>query len=223
MANGYSTVSSNVNDNAGQLLWEQCLKRLRSAVPEAQFNTWIRPLQVVGDRSDFVLGAPNRFIRDFVEEKFGESIDACLKDASNAQIDTAAFIVQDAEAPSVARPVFKSSPAAGADVSPVSHPIADDDMALGKPRRSPAAVTGTRTAIVPENNRTVVPSHQHNLVDSYTFSNFVEGKSNQLALAAAQQVAKSPGDAYNPLFLYGGVGLGKTHLMHAVGNALRLQ
>ena len=68
-----------------------------------------------------------------------------------------------------------------------------------------------------------MPSHQHNLVDSYTFSNFVEGKSNQLALAAAQQVAKSPGDAYNPLFLYGGVGLGKTHLMHAVGNALRLQ
>ena len=223
MANGYSTVSSNVNDNTGQLLWEQCLKRLRSAVPEAQFNTWIRPLQVVGDRSDFVLGAPNRFIRDFVEEKFGESIDACLRDASNSQIDTAAFVVQDAESPSDARPAFKSSPAAGGDVSPVSHPIADDDMALGKPRRAPAVVTATRTAIVPENNRTVVPSHQHNLVDSYTFSNFVEGKSNQLALAAAQQVARSPGDAYNPLFLYGGVGLGKTHLMHAVGNALRLQ
>ena len=103
MANGYSTVSSNVNDNTGQLIWEQCLKRLRSAVPEAQFNTWIRPLQVVGDRSDFVLGAPNRFIRDFVEEKFGESIDACLRDASNSQIDTAAFVVQDAESPSVAR------------------------------------------------------------------------------------------------------------------------
>jgi chromosomal replication initiator protein len=63
--------------------------------------------------------------------------------------------------------------------------------------------------------------HQHNLVSSYTFSNFVEGKSNQLALAAANQVAENPGDAYNPLFLYGGVGLGKTHLMHAVGNALK--
>ena len=223
MANGYSTVSSNVNDNTGQLLWEQCLKRLKSAVPEAQFNTWIRPLQVVGDQSDFVLGAPNRFIRDFVEEKFGESIDACLKDASNSQIDTAAFIVQDAGSPSVGRPTFQSSPVAGGDVSPVSYPIADDDMVLGKPRRAPAVVTATRTAIAPDNNRTVVPSHQHNLVDSYTFSNFVEGKSNQLALAAAQQVAKSPGDAYNPLFLYGGVGLGKTHLMHAVGNALRLQ
>ena len=223
MANGYSTVSSNVKDNTGQLLWEQCLKRLRSAVPEAQFNTWIRPLQVVGDQSDFVLGAPNRFIRDFVEEKFGESIDACLKDASNSQIDTAAFIVQDVGSPSVARPTFQSSPVAGGEVSSVSHPIADDDMALAKSRRTPAVVTATRTAIVPDNNGTIVPSHQHNLVDSYTFSNFVEGKSNQLALAAAQQVAKSPGDAYNPLFLYGGVGLGKTHLMHAVGNALRLQ
>ena len=65
------------------------------------------------------------------------------------------------------------------------------------------------------------PSHQHNLVESYTFESFVEGKSNQLALAAAHQVAENPGDSYNPLFLYGGVGLGKTHLMHAVGNALR--
>lgn len=63
--------------------------------------------------------------------------------------------------------------------------------------------------------------HQHNLVTGYTFSTFVEGKSNQLALAAASQVAENPGDAYNPLFLYGGVGLGKTHLMHAVGNALK--
>jgi chromosomal replication initiator protein len=60
-----------------------------------------------------------------------------------------------------------------------------------------------------------------NLVAGYTFERFVEGKSNQLALAAAQQVSEHPGDSYNPLFLYGGVGLGKTHLMHAVGNAMR--
>lgn len=65
------------------------------------------------------------------------------------------------------------------------------------------------------------PNHQHKLVANYTFQSFVEGKSNQLALAAAKQVAENPGHSYNPLFLYGGVGLGKTHLMHAVGNALR--
>ena len=63
--------------------------------------------------------------------------------------------------------------------------------------------------------------HQHNLVTNYTFGNFVEGKSNQLAVAAANQVAQNPGGSSNPLFLYGGVGLGKTHLMHAVGNALK--
>ena len=59
-----------------------------------------------------------------------------------------------------------------------------------------------------------------NLNPTLTFANFVEGKSNQLARAASQQVAENPGAAYNPLFIYGGVGLGKTHLMHAVGNAI---
>lgn len=63
-----------------------------------------------------------------------------------------------------------------------------------------------------------VVEHQSNLNPNFTFENFVEGKSNQLAKAAAKQVADNPGAAYNPLFLYGGVGLGKTHLMHAIGN-----
>ena len=222
MSNGYSTASSNVDNEAGDLLWEQCLKRLRSAVPEAQFNTWIRPLQVVADQTDFVLGAPNRFIRDFVEEKFGESIGSCLRDASNSQVDSAAFVVQNTGSSSASMPTFQSPPTAGGNVSPTPDPIADDDVAVGTLRSAPQVVAGT-TMSGARVNRSVVPSHQHNLVDNYTFSNFVEGKSNQLALAAAQQVAKSPGDAYNPLFLYGGVGLGKTHLMHAVGNALRLQ
>lgn len=76
-----------------------------------------------------------------------------------------------------------------------------------------------------KNNQTTesdspIVEHQSNLNPSFTFDNFVEGKSNQLAKAAATQVAENPGAAYNPLFLYGGVGLGKTHLMHAIGNLI---
>src|SRR5690606_36294366 len=64
------------------------------------------------------------------------------------------------------------------------------------------------------------PQHRNNLNKMFTFDNFVEGKSNQLARAASSQVAENPGKAYNPLFIYGGVGLGKTHLMHAIGNLI---
>lgn len=71
------------------------------------------------------------------------------------------------------------------------------------------------------NESSIVVNHQSNLNPSFTFENFVEGKSNQLAKAAASQVAENPGAAYNPLFLYGGVGLGKTHLTQAVGNFIR--
>tara|TARA_B100001248_G_scaffold98488_1_gene73111 strand:- start:765 stop:2090 length:1326 start_codon:yes stop_codon:yes gene_type:complete len=162
------------------------------------------------DGADFVLCAPNRFIRDFVEEKYSATISQCL-----AAVSTEASLVSVKVVTGAGGSITTQPAAVNNELSMPANTVIQDDQAA---RVAPAEPSRTVKKQAPA---VVVPSHQHNLVDGYTFSNFVEGKSNQLAMAAAQQVAESPGDAYNPLFLYGGVGLGKTHLMHAVGNALR--
>ena len=176
--------------------WQHCLNRLGGDIPPQQFNTWIRPLVAEWHETGLVLSAPNRFIRDFVAEKYLPLMTTYLMDVvppASAQVSvTVSAAQQPAQAPAV-RPVDRGAEMAG--VRQVEAPAA---------RPAPAAL--------------ISPS---NLVEGYTFERFVEGKSNQLALAAAQQVAEHPGHSYNPLFLYGGVGLGKTHLMHAVGNAMR--
>ena len=176
--------------------WQHCLNRLGGDIPPQQFNTWIRPLVAEWHETGLVLAAPNRFIRDFVAEKYLPLMTTYLMDVvppASAQVSvTVSAAQQPAQAPAV-RPVDRGAEMAG--VRQVEAPAA---------RPAPAAL--------------ISPS---NLVEGYTFERFVEGKSNQLALAAAQQVAEHPGLSYNPLFLYGGVGLGKTHLMHAVGNAMR--
>ena len=191
------------------VLWIQCLEELRREVPEVQFNTWVRPLTVMEDGADFVLCAPNRFIRDFVEEKYSVTISQCLAAVSTQASLVSVRVVTGAGGSITTQPATVNN-----ELNLPANTVSQDSQAV---RVAPAEPSQTVKKQAPA----VVPSHQHNLVDGYTFSNFVEGKSNQLAMAAAQQVAESPGDAYNPLFLYGGVGLGKTHLMHAVGNALR--
>jgi len=203
-------VSQSSSPLSNTVLWKQCLEELRREVPEVQFNTWVRPLTVMEGGSEFVLCAPNRFIRDFVEEKYSATIAQCLAAVSSQAVSVPVRVVTGIDASTGTQPAATRTELSFTRNPPIQEAqisrAAPDDSVRTVQKRSPAVV---------------VPSHQHNLVDGYTFSNFVEGKSNQLAMAAAQQVAESPGDAYNPLFLYGGVGLGKTHLMHAVGNALR--
>ena len=181
--------------------WQHCLHRLGGDIPQQQFNTWIRPLQARWEDSGLVLAAPNRFIRDFVAEKYSSMINAYLLDVVTPASAQVSVIVATAAADhSVTSARAKAPPALRA--------------------ATPTSALSTETASRPAPSGLLSPS---NLVEGYTFERFVEGKSNQLALAAAQQVAEHPGLSYNPLFLYGGVGLGKTHLMHAVGNAMRRQ
>ena len=181
--------------------WQHCLHRLGGDIPQQQFNTWIRPLQAQWEDSELVLAAPNRFIRDFVAEKYSAMINAYLLDVvAPASAQVSVIVAGAVVDPAVTRARVKAPPALRAATS--------------------AVTPSTETASRPAPSGLLSPS---SLVEGYTFERFVEGKSNQLALAAAQQVAEHPGLSYNPLFLYGGVGLGKTHLMHAVGNAMRGQ
>lgn len=213
--------------------WSQCKTRLQDELPAQQFNTWIRPLQASEESGLLRLFAPNRFIRDFVTDKFAGRISELVREhPGGAGVDIVLEIgngqATAAAQTSVATFSAKASGHTATAGDSLSHastaPPAASSMNADDLATAGHAIPSAPTASFGRANDSEVHEalqHQHNLVGNYTFQNFVEGKSNQLALAAAQQVAENPGDAYNPLFLYGGVGLGKTHLMHAVGNALK--
>jgi len=207
------------------VVWEQCVDRLQDELPSQQFNTWIRPLQAASDGHSLTLFAPNRFIKDFVSDKFARRITELVRELEpSTALDVVLEIgVHGAHSPGAHETVTTSKPMSAAPPS-TSLPPAVSGFAVSSVPLSAKAQRETRVASHDASREAEIQGslqHQHKLVVNYTFDNFVEGKSNQLALAAARQVAENPGDSYNPLFLYGGVGLGKTHLMHAVGNALK--
>jgi chromosomal replication initiator protein len=201
-------------------VWTQCRNQLQDELPAQQFNTWIRPLEASEDAQCLRLFAPNRFIRDFVTDKFAPRIAELLREAGSEQ-DVVLEIGEARRAVSLA--AVGGAQTAPAPARPPATAERQESGPAPAPRPAPmlASVSTPTFGRAQQSEVHEALQHQHNLVASYTFRNFVEGKSNQLALAAANQVAENPGDAYNPLFLYGGVGLGKTHLMHAVGNALK--
>tara|TARA_Y100001001_G_C7984431_1_gene300618 strand:+ start:60 stop:1496 length:1437 start_codon:yes stop_codon:yes gene_type:complete len=203
---------------------------LQEELPAQQFNTWIRPLRLeVGDGWIRLL-APNRFVRDWVNDRFFARIRELVSEFSPEEMPiNIELAVADRQPPPVSVPpsppvttALASTP--GAAMAP---PASVQEEFIEDPGyREPEPVVAS-SPVAPAVQRQVEVEggirHQSSLMDAYTFETFVEGKSNQLARAAASQVAENPGRAYNPLFLYGGVGLGKTHLMHAVGNSLMQQ
>jgi chromosomal replication initiator protein len=174
-----------------QSLWLACLTRLEKELPPQQFNTWIRPLNADGRGTGVLrLIAPNRFVLQWVKDRFLGRIEALATEQSGGPVRVALALPDVSDLPEVAPPP----------------PAPPAPAALG----TPAALRGPG----PERKAAERPS----LISEFTFESFVPGKANQLARAAAMQVAENPGTSYNPLFVYGGVGLGKTHLIHAVGN-----
>ncbi len=224
-------------------LWQQCVELLRDELPAQQFNTWIRPLQVEAEGDELRVYAPNRFVLDWVNEKYlsrllellgehgnggvpalslliGSRRSSAPRAAPNAPL-AAAVAASQAQAATPAPTVTVSEPVSAAPVAAPVDPQQEESPSrdsFDAMREPPAAGNGR------SEQRTVqvegALKHTSYLNRTFTFENFVEGKSNQLARAAAWQVADNPKHGYNPLFLYGGVGLGKTHLMHAVGNHL---
>lgn len=179
----------------GNSLWQQCATRLQSELSLQNFNTWIKPLQSELEENTLFLYAPNPYVMDWVKDKYLKQIISFLRDIAGDKAPNVELRVGSRkQKPAPEAPAASSS---GNQRSP-------------SPRPQPTVNVGDRPI-----------SLQHsNLAPTHRFENFVEGQSNQLARAAAIQVAENPGGAYNPLFIYGGTGLGKTHLLHSVGNAI---
>ena len=174
-------------------LWDQCLQRLEQELSDQQLNTWIRPLQTEESNDQLYLFAPNSFVKDWVKQHFLQQITTICQ-----QIDTNRDISVRLDIGS--KKARAAEPTASAAPIRPSAPMASAPPSISQPPRNELL--------------------EHHLNTGHTFDNFVEGKSNQLAKAASLQVVENPAGSYNPLFLYGGVGLGKTHLMHAVGNQI---
>lgn len=204
--------------------WQECLGQLQHEIPAQQFNTWIRPLEATVNNGQLVLSAPNRFIRDWVKNQFLNHIDKIMSELNNGLITQVEVVVGEST------PLFQLQANVATEAPSKT---AQPKESVDTPQQPP-----TSTLITAQSNNATVydqgnvrqaktqrnAAHQKSSLNStFTFDNFVEGKSNQLALAAAKQVADNAGGSYNPLFIYGGVGLGKTHLMHAVGNELLRQ
>ena len=182
------------------MVWNVCLKSLEQELPSDQFNTWIRPLQVEPSPDRVKILAPNRFVKDWVTDRYLARIKELVNDQGDMRVVLEVGSVARASSPS------EDSPKPATTVSALQKRTAESGVGQNKPSR--VQVEGS-------------VKHTSRLNPNHTFDNFVEGKSNQLARAAAQRVAENPGAEYNPLFLYGDTGLGKTHLMHAVGNQIQ--
>jgi len=181
--------------------WSACLNRFEKELPTQQYNTWIKTLRLEndGDSTDPDSGlpptqlrliAPNRFVLQWVRERYLEQIQNLSKQYFPEPVNISLALGE------------------------IIHATSNIPIAATPPSAIARSVQADTSASRAENNA----YEKSRLNPGFTFDTLVTGRANDLARAAAQQVALNPGTSYNPLFVYGGVGLGKTHLIHALGN-----
>ena len=175
--------------------WDKCLAQLELDLSPQQFNTWIRPIQAQTNNDELLLLVPNQFVLDWIRDKYLQKISSLINKYSNDSVSVLLDIGSDDTA---------HTPNPDLKTHATKYDVASTNNVISRPK-----------SISPNKNSSLNPN--------FTFDTFIEGKSNQLGRAASMQVAENPGHGYNPLLLYGGVGLGKTHLMHAVGNMILKQ
>jgi chromosomal replication initiator protein len=180
-------------------LWQSVLGELEVSVSEAHYKTWLKPTYIIShEEGHIVVGVPNIFNKQRLENKYHGEIKSIL-----AKLDGGIHTVE--------YKIVAKNQSGTAEVATTLHPAA---------KRADASRRAETSRKAEQTTLPTAPVVQSNLNPRYSFENFVVGSSNDFAHAACQAVAKSPGTKYNPLFMYGGTGLGKTHLMQAVGNAI---
>jgi len=194
-------------------LWQRACERLAEQLPEQQFNTWIRPLPPAVLQHDAGVPAvlsvrvPNRFKLDWIRTQYAGLIESVLSELATEPVRLELSLAArelPARAPVLATEQRQANGATHA-MAALALPDAPGQGITLRERTPPAAPPS---------------ASRHKLNSALTFDTLVPGRANQMARTAALHVAGAPGQMYNPLFIYGGVGLGKTHLVHAVGNAL---
>ncbi|WP_199917124.1 chromosomal replication initiator protein DnaA [Parazoarcus communis] len=210
-----------------QDFWPFCLAHLEQELPQQQFNTWIKTLQVVcGEAADggptLTLTAPNRFVMQWVRERYLRRIGELGEEFHGVPLQLDLQLPAPGAARTPVKPVANAAPAAGAALAETpgsaSSPAAADSAPAQPRQAAPSAII--RSSSPEPLSGAELAYEKTRLNADFTFDTLVTGRANDLARAAAMQVAQNPGTSYNPLFVYGGVGLGKTHLVHAIGNAV---